>query len=167
MEIVHLKKCIEYYNVSVEYVKSGDYKDVGSKFTDINPEQRAYLQSTSDDIYHQFITDVAHERKLTIETYKEWADGKAFTGNQAFEKQLIDTIGGPAEIIHQIQTTLNSSAEVYLVFPESPSLMTRLTGEDDQAPNETSFKTVVQTFLQTRMKFFIRNMESEQTITLH
>ncbi len=167
MEIMHLKKCIEYYNVSVEYVKSGDYKDVGSKFTDLTPEQRAYLQATSDDIYHQFITDVAHERKLNVESYKEWADGKAFTGNQAFEKHLIDTIGGPAEIIQQIQTTFNSSAEVYLVFPESPSLITRLTGEDDQAQNETSFKAVVQTFLRTSMEFFISSMQSDHSISLH
>jgi protease-4 len=167
MEIVHLKKCIEYYNVSVEYVKSGDYKDVGSKFTDLTPEQRAYLQATSDDIYQQFITDVAQERKLNIDTYKEWADGKAFTGNQAFEKQLIDTIGGPAEIVQQIQTALNSSAEVHLVFPEAPSLMTRLTGEDDQVPHENSFKAVAQNFLQTTMKLFINSMKSDQSISLH
>ncbi len=167
MEILHLKKCIEYYNVSVEYIKSGDYKDVGSKFTDLTPEQRAYLQSTSDDIYHQFITDVARERKLNIETYKEWADGKAFTGNQAFEKHLIDNIGGTAEIMQQIQTHFNSSAPVHLVFPEAPSFMTRLTGEDDQTQNEASFKTIVQTFLRTTMQFFISSMESDQTISLH
>ena len=47
-------------------LKAGRYKDVGSPFRPMTPEDRAYLQGLIDNIYQQFIDDVAHNRKIPV-----------------------------------------------------------------------------------------------------
>lgn len=138
MQLINLKKAVEYCNAGVEYIKSGDYKAVGSQFLDLTPEQRMYLQSTSDDIYVQFLTDVATQRGLELAKQKEWADGKAFTGKQGFALGLVDQLGGHAEVVKALQERLKTEDEIRFVSPEAPSLMQRITGEDDYSEGVSS-----------------------------
>ena len=46
-----------------------------------------------DDIYDQFVSAVAKERKLKKSYVKSLADGRVFTGRRAYELGLIDTLG--------------------------------------------------------------------------
>jgi len=77
----------------VETIKSGSFKDSGSPSRPVNEADRAYFQAVVDDQHDQFISAVAQGRSLEIEDVRKFADGRIFTGNQALEISLIDTIG--------------------------------------------------------------------------
>ena len=79
--------------VQVETIKSGKLKDSGSPTRPVSKADREYFQSVVDDQHEQFITAVAEARNLPIEDVRKLADGRIFTGNQALELSLIDTIG--------------------------------------------------------------------------
>jgi protease-4 len=77
----------------VETVKSANLKDSGSPTRPVTEEDREYFQAVVDDQHEQFINAVAMGRELPIEEVRKIADGRIFTGNQALELSLIDTIG--------------------------------------------------------------------------
>jgi protease-4 len=79
--------------IKMEVVKSGDLKDVGNPARQLDPKERAMLQSVIDDTYDQFINVVAERRGLDIDLVKSLADGSIFTGRQAQEKGMVDKIG--------------------------------------------------------------------------
>ena len=49
-------------------------------------------QELIDDLHRQFVTVVSLERKLSFSKAQELADGKVFSGQQAFDNGLIDVI---------------------------------------------------------------------------
>ncbi len=79
--------------VSLERVKSGDFKDIGDPTRPLNDEERAILQERLDDVYQQFIEAVAESRGMTQDEVRAIADGRVYTGRQAVELGLIDKQG--------------------------------------------------------------------------
>jgi len=91
--LFQLRQFIENYNIKYIPLTAGAYKSTGDMFTDITPEQKALLNSMLNDSYEQFVSIVAHSRKLALNTASTWADGKVFTGKQALALGLIDELG--------------------------------------------------------------------------
>ncbi len=83
----------EKLGIQVETIKSGKLKDSGSPTRPVSKADREYFQSVVDDQHKQFIAAVAEARNLPIENVRKLADGRIFTGNQALELSLVDTIG--------------------------------------------------------------------------
>ncbi|MCC6191541.1 MAG: signal peptide peptidase SppA [Anaerolineales bacterium] len=81
--------------IGVEFVviTSGARKDFGSPYRDMTPEERAYWQTTVDEIYADFVAIVAEGRGMTVDDVLPLADGGVFTGQQALEAGLIDALG--------------------------------------------------------------------------
>ncbi len=92
-QFVNYKELLEWAKVDVEVLKSGKFKDSGSPLKDLTPEERAYLQSTIDDVHNQFKKAVSDTRKLKPEEVNAVADGRIFTGQQAVDLKLVDEIG--------------------------------------------------------------------------
>lgn len=86
-------KLADKIGVKMEVIKSGKLKDVGNPFRELNTEERAYLQSSIDDTYDQFVGAVAEQRGLSIDSTRKLADGRIYTGRQAKSVGLIDVIG--------------------------------------------------------------------------
>ena len=74
-------------------IKSGKLKDAGSPFRKMTEDDKKYFQDMIDDVYDQFVTTVATERKLDKEFVKKLADGRVYTGRKACELKLVDTLG--------------------------------------------------------------------------
>ncbi len=79
-----------------EVIKSGNYKDSGSIYRKLTPEEKKIFQDTVDDVYAQFIDAILEGRKnvkLTKKQIEEIADGRVLSGKQAFNKKLVDELG--------------------------------------------------------------------------
>jgi protease-4 len=79
-----------------EIIKSGKYKDAGSAFRKLTPEERELFQETIDDVYQQFVEAIVESRQdvgLTREQVEEVSDGRVMSGRQALERNLIDELG--------------------------------------------------------------------------
>lgn len=99
-------------------VKSGRFKDTGSPLRKMEKEETALLQAVIDDVNGQFVTAVAEGRGLKKEEVAKIADGRIFTGSQAFEKGLIDKLGTMRDAIDLSAELAGIEGEPYVIYPE-------------------------------------------------
>ncbi|MBU0528990.1 signal peptide peptidase SppA [bacterium] len=88
-----LTELLDKIGLHIETIKSGALKDSGSPTRSVSKADREYFQAVVDDQHEQFIQAVAEGRNMPVEEVRKLADGRIFTGNQALELSLIDTIG--------------------------------------------------------------------------
>lgn len=93
MEYYNVKELADKLGISEEKIKSGKHKDIFSPFRDMTEEERAIIQSMVDDIYDQFLDEVASGRHMDKETVRSLADGRVYTGRQALQLKLVDKMG--------------------------------------------------------------------------
>jgi protease-4 len=75
-------------------IHAGTLKDAGDPTRDMTPDEEKYFQSLVNNMYGQFIHDVATGRHTTDDTIRPLATGEVWTGQQAIQRHLIDKIGG-------------------------------------------------------------------------
>ncbi|MEK6867565.1 MAG: signal peptide peptidase SppA, partial [Nanoarchaeota archaeon] len=88
---------LERYNVSYERFTAGKYKDMGTPYREMSPEEKTLYQSELDIMHEIFIAAVAENRGLTYDTVEPLATGQIYLGVQAVENGLIDQLGGKQE----------------------------------------------------------------------
>jgi protease-4 len=93
MLTVDARGLLEKLGVSASYVTSGPFKDTGSPFRGLRPEERALFQSLIDQLYGRFVTLVAQARGLDEARVRAVADGRVYTATEALSHGLIDRIG--------------------------------------------------------------------------
>lgn len=79
--------------ITMNTIKSGKMKDAGNPFRKMTADDKEYFQSLMDDVHKQFIGVVEDERGIEHDTLVKYADGRVFTGEQALELGLVDTLG--------------------------------------------------------------------------
>jgi protease-4 len=79
--------------VKMESVKSTPLKAAPDGFEPTSPEARAALDSIIQDSYSWFKSIVRNRRHLDDSQLQTAADGRVFTGHQAFDLKLIDELG--------------------------------------------------------------------------
>ncbi len=79
--------------VKVEEVKSSPLKAAPNGFEPTSPEARAALDALVKDSYAWFRGLVKERRGMDDALLEKVADGRVFTGRQAFELKLIDQLG--------------------------------------------------------------------------
>ncbi|GJL96864.1 MAG: protease [Hyphobacterium sp.] len=72
----------------------GEFASAYSANAPWTEEQRAAIEGQLADIYDDFTERVAEGRGLDIETVREIARGRVWTGEQALERDLVDEVGG-------------------------------------------------------------------------
>jgi protease-4 len=75
-------------------IHAGELKDAGDPSRDATPKEQAYFQSLVDNMYGQFIHDVAAGRHTSEDKIRPLATGQVWTGEQALPLGLIDKVGG-------------------------------------------------------------------------
>ena len=93
MEFANVEKLLEKIGVKGMVVKAGEFKDIGSPYRDMTPQERKLLQDVIDDVHSQFIKAVAEGRNLPEADVRAIADGRIFTGQQALALRLVDQLG--------------------------------------------------------------------------
>jgi protease-4 len=103
MQFTKLKGLYEKVGLEQQVIKSGKFKDTGSSMRDMTDEERALLQATLDDVHNQFIDAVFEGRQahLTREEIVTLADGRVFSGQQAFGHKMVDQLGNLPDAIER------------------------------------------------------------------
>ena len=92
-QFMSIKDLADKLGITQTTIKSGNLKDAGSPFRQMNDSDKAYFQDVVDNSFGQFLDVVSRERKMDMETLKKYANGRVFTGLQAKEYGLIDSLG--------------------------------------------------------------------------
>ena len=81
------------YGIKQVVIKSGKYKDMGSSFREMTPEEREIFQSIVDQDYAEFVDVISEGRDIPDDRVREIADGRIYSGIQARELGLVDSFG--------------------------------------------------------------------------
>lgn len=110
--------------MKVETVKSlnnegkESFKDIGSPYRPMRPAERLLIQQMITSMWQRFTEVVAEGRKgkLSKKEVEALADGRIFTGPEALERKLIDSVGYPEEAYDKIREMAKSPDAKILRF---------------------------------------------------
>jgi len=85
--------------VKVYTFKTGEYKDTGDPFRDMNEQDRAYIQGIIDGMFNRFVQTVSEGREISVEAVRSFADGRVFSAEEAQRLGLVDGIASLEEVI--------------------------------------------------------------------
>ncbi len=119
--IVDFPVAVELLNkigIDVQTVKSGQYKDTGSPYREFTLEDEKQLDFVVQDVFDQFVTTIADERGILKKKLLKISDGRIFTGSQAKELSLIDTLGTFEDAVLMIAEMAGIQGRPKLVFSQ-------------------------------------------------
>lgn len=149
-------------------IKSGKHKDIGSAYRRMTPEDRTLLSNIVQDSYSQFLSAIkngridrndtytAQKRNIDFNVLKKYADGRIFTGNQAYKLGLVDQIGDmyvAQDVINSMINQKNKThAEIELVpYSKMNSLNEILFGASEALFNKNT--SVMNSLIPTSIKY--------------
>ncbi|MEW6049815.1 MAG: signal peptide peptidase SppA [Candidatus Zixiibacteriota bacterium] len=112
-----LKGLLDKVGVGTETIKSGELKDVGSYARPMTEKEQQMLQAVVSNTYEQFVEVVAAGRQKEKEEIYPLADGSIFTGLQAYNLGLVDTLGGLQQAIEVAAELADIQGEPNVVRP--------------------------------------------------
>jgi protease IV len=119
MHMMNMQQLMGKIGLDSIVIKSGKYKDIGSSTRPMTEEDRALLQGVIDDMYQQFVTDVAKARGLDVEVVRRYADGRIFTGARAKDLGLVDQLGNFEDAVNLAKKLAGLEGKVRLIsLPE-------------------------------------------------
>ncbi|MCX5886288.1 MAG: signal peptide peptidase SppA [Proteobacteria bacterium] len=124
-EFVNVEQLLQKIGLKSFVVKSGKHKDIMSPTREPTEEDKKILQEVIDNIHNQFIDAVADGRKLDREKVVEIADGRIFSGQQARDLGLIDSLGNFQDAVALAARLAGIKGEPSIIYAEKkkPSLL--------------------------------------------
>jgi protease-4 len=101
---MNFKALTDKVGIEPEVIKSGPFKDIASPYKKLSKEDRDILQALIMDSYDQFTTAVAEGRKMPIARVRTLADGRIYSGRQAYKLGLVDQLGSYTDALALLQT---------------------------------------------------------------
>jgi protease-4 len=118
MEFVQLQELFKKIGVSLEVLKSGEFKDIGSPHRKMSERDKEVIKGLISDIQNQFVSAVARGRALSIEKVQEIADGSILSGAKAKELGLVDILGNFQDAVDLAKKMTGIKGEAKLVYPK-------------------------------------------------
>lgn len=118
MEFVRVEELLKKIGVEMQVIKSGEFKDIGSPNRKMTHKEKEMLLTLLEDIRNQFVTAVSQGRNMPEEAVLELADGRIFSGRQAKDLGLVDSLGNFRDAVSVAKRLAHIKGEVRLVYPQ-------------------------------------------------
>ncbi len=123
LEVPNMEELLKKLGVEYTFITRGKYKDIGNPTRPLTPEEREILESQAEEIYGQFIADVAKGREMPVGTVKELATGLTYLGSDALGLKLVDKIGNFQDAVDLAAKLGKIKGEPGIVEYGAPSLL--------------------------------------------
>src|SRR6266436_4924224 len=97
-------------------LKAGEFKDTGNPAREMTPVERDYLQGLINDMHTQVIQAVAEGRKAKESDIRLMANGKVWTGEQAYSMKLVDQLADFEDAVKDTAKAVGIKGEPSLVW---------------------------------------------------
>ncbi|VVC03523.1 Peptidase family S49 [Candidatus Bilamarchaeum dharawalense] len=99
--IAEMQDLFEKIGINTTVIKSGKFKDIGSPYREMTPEEQQLLQAVNEEVYNEFKSIVVENRgsKLDMSKFENITDGRIMTGRQALKVGLVDQTGTKKDAI--------------------------------------------------------------------
>ncbi|MBL4575282.1 MAG: signal peptide peptidase SppA [Opitutaceae bacterium] len=111
----NIKKLANNHGFTFDVVKTGEYADLESITRPKTAAELRLIQNVVDDIYEQFLQHVSRGREIDMEKVKEMAQGRVWSGKEAFELGLVDAVGGLEDAIQAAVSRADLEGRNYAV----------------------------------------------------
>ncbi|MFK7895474.1 MAG: signal peptide peptidase SppA [Myxococcota bacterium] len=122
---------LEKLEIGIDSLTRGKHAEFLLSSEKMSPGALARLQTSVLDTYQLFLTRVADGRGLTNEDVDQVGQGRVWTGQQAFERGLVDELGGIYTAVRRAKESVGLSAEddVFLIpFPKQKTFSEQIFG---------------------------------------
>lgn len=92
-QFINAEDLLDELGVKVMVLTTGAHKDMGSLFREMTEEEQEIWTGILDQVYGDFVKVVAESRILSEDKVRDLADGRVYTGRQAYELDLVDKVG--------------------------------------------------------------------------
>jgi protease-4 len=119
--------------MDIERIKLAPNSDFLSLTASLSDQQEEQVRSWMSQIYLGFVTKAAEGRNQEIDTLEAKARGRIYTGSQAVEAGLVDSLGGIGQAISEMKQALNLSESDSIrleLYPKPKSFLETLTSGD-------------------------------------
>jgi protease-4 len=142
--------------VTMQVIKSGDLKDAGSPFRNLDEREQRLFQEIIDELYERFLSVVQESRKeaLTLEEIRNLADGRVYTAAQALKLKLIDEIGYFDDALARVLTMANIPAAQVIAYSYYPKRQNNLYAAKLDNPSLFEQKSLADVLPTLRSGFF-------------
>lgn len=97
--------------------KSGEFKDTGSPARPLTDAEKAYFQNLIQNMFGQFVKDVASSRRMSEDDVRKLADGRVYTGQEAKANGLIDELGALPDAVAAAGKMAGIAGEPRIITP--------------------------------------------------
>jgi protease-4 len=119
MTVQHYYGLYDKLGINVTVIKSGNSKDIGSPYRPMTDKEKNELKKMVDNIYQDFISNVAENRGMEVTEVEKLADGTIYLGAEAKENGLIDDTGSLQDAINKAAELGNITGEPMIKWGES------------------------------------------------
>lgn len=116
LNVYNMELALSQFNVAPIHIKAGARIDIASPERMMEQEERELLQAMADEFHDRLIDRVQSTRPATAQHQEELFEGSVFTGLQAQQLDLVDTIGYLDDAIVQARTLAHLPANAPLVM---------------------------------------------------
>jgi protease-4 len=114
------------YDLEMNVIKSGQFKDSGSPFRPMTDADRNILNNLVDTAFNQFITAISESRNIPKDEVLKFADGRIILGEDAVKLGLADYIGDINVAGQVVLEILNIDGAADLVYPKKKDRFTAI-----------------------------------------
>lgn len=118
----NISSLLDKIGVQIGNIKSGQYKDILSPYDELSAGERQIIETIVAQSYQQFLDAIVASRKITLEELKPLADGRIFTGEQAKQVNLIDSLGNYYDALQMTAELANITGKPKVRNYTSPTL---------------------------------------------
>jgi protease-4 len=119
MTVQHYYGLYDKLGINVTVIKSGNSKDIGSPYRPMTDKEKDELTEMVDNIYEDFIANVAANRRMEVSDVEKLADGSIYLGATAKENGLIDDTGSLQDAINKAAQLGNITGEPVIKWEET------------------------------------------------
>lgn len=136
--------------VKMTVIKSGQMKDSGSPFREMNTEEQAVFQDVVDGFHEDFLRAVQTGRKdkIPLAKLRSLADGRIYTAPKAKELGLIDSVGyfdDALKTVLELAGVTDASVVSYSYYPATKTNIYATRLNSSMALGSDELRQLVQT----------------------
>lgn len=115
-----LRGLYERLGITKEFVRRGKHAGLYSDYSPLGTEERARVEAEARSFYQSFIDKVAWARRLTVEAATAAAEGRVWTGRQAWTRGLVDRLGDFSDALDLVKQRLGIPVEAPIAVETFP-----------------------------------------------
>ncbi len=100
--LVNMERLYEWAKVEPYSIKTGEFKDSGTRFRPITAKERVLFQDLVNELLEQFKSAIMEGRNMSAEELELYTDARVFTGEMAVSAGFADSIGTYSDAIEKI-----------------------------------------------------------------